>query len=850
MKSSKAAGFFIVSVLVAGVAGIFAPAFAADQSSEELFKRQSEPGSMQSASPLVPTQLVPTQTLKVAPAKAPAVEKTSASGEEREVKDVKADQAPAHAAQEPAVPSPLEKQITSDEILVAGKVSDANPAGALTQFGYSYFKNVAFSPQTDVPVSADYLTGPGDTLVLNLWGSLEGTYELTVTRSGEIFLPQGRPVKVSGVPFGKLQELMRRALTKDFRDFDLSVNMGKLRTIKVFVVGEVASPGDYSLSSLSTLLNALSAAGGPTKNGSLRNVKLRHAGQAEETVDLYDFFTRGDKSRDIRLSSGDTIFVPVIGKVAAIAGNVKRPAIYELKGEKTLKDLLALSEGITATGYLQRVQISRVVANENKQVLDLNLDSVATGRPLDELAGAVAIQDLDIVRIFPINNLLRNHVRLEGHVDRPGFYALRPGMRLSELVGREHLLPEYYPGFLEVTRLTPPDLVPVKMVVELDAVLARDPAKDPELKEFDLVRVFSRAELERQAKVKVTGEVQSPGEYRLYKDMTVRDLLIRAGYPTPSAYLARAEISRLKKSNDKVTSYPIGVDLAAVLKGDPQANIPLQPFDELSVRKIPNWAEETERYITLSGEVRFPGSYPIYRGERLSSVIERAGGFTEMAYLRGAKFTRESLRVLQQKEMDNALAKAEEQIVKKQADLAAAASSKDEAEATRSALEGLKRTVDLLKGKRAEGRLLIDITSAEELKHKSTNVELKGGDALYVPSNPDAVHILGQVYNPASVLFVPNQQVGHYLNSVGGPTSDAEEGEIYLVKMDGTVFSKKQSSGFLFFDRFLARPVDSGDAIIVPQRYEKIAWVKEIKDIATILGQLALAAGVMVAAGL
>lgn len=746
--------------------------------------------------------------------------------------------------------SSLEKLITADETLASGKVSDANPARSLTQFGYNYFRNVTFSPQTDVPVSADYLTGPGDNIVLNLWGSTEGTYELTVTRSGEVFLPKGGPVKVAGVPFGKLQQVFRSRLAKEYRDFDLSVNMGKLRTIKVFVVGEVAAPGDYSLSSISTLLNALSAAGGPTKNGSLRNIQLRHAGRAVETVDLYDFFTLGDKSRDIRLSSGDTIFVPVIGRIAAISGNVKRPAIYELKEEKTLKDLLALAEGVTATGYLQRVQISRVVANENKKVIDLNLNSMATGKPLDELAASVEIQDLDIVRVFPINNLLRDHFSLEGHIDRPGFYALQPGMRLSRVITRDHLLPEYYPGFLEVTRLVPPDLVPQKIVVNLEAALNRDPAEDLEIREFDVIRVFSRLELERQAKVKVAGEVQKPGEYRLYKDMTVRDLLIQAGYPTPSAYLSSAELTRLKKDNDKVTTFPVSVNLAEALKGNLLANIQLEPFDELTIKKLPDWAEETERYVTLSGEVKFPGAYPIYKGERLCSVIERAGGLTEKAYLHGAKFSRESLRQSQQKHMNESLARVEEEVVKKQSQIAAVASSKEELDSTRAAIEGLKRTIELLKSKRAEGRLLIQLSSREDLQRECAELELKGGDSLYIPSDPKAVSILGQVYNPASVLFSPRQDIGYYLGKVGGPNDNAEEDEIYLVKMDGTVVSRKQSSGFLYFNRFMASSIDSGDAIIVPQRYEKIAWIREIKDITSILGQIALVAGVLIAAGL
>jgi protein involved in polysaccharide export with SLBB domain len=252
----------------------------------------------------------------------------------------------------------------------------------------------------------------------------------------------------------------------------------------------------------------------------------------------------------------------------------------------------------------------------------------------------------------------------------------------------------------------------------------------------------------------------------------------------------------------------------------------------------------------MSGEVRFPGVYPIYKGERLCSVIDRAGGLTDKAYLHGAKFSRESLRQQQQKQMDESLARAEEEIIKKQSQLAAVASSKEELDSTKATMEGLKRTIELLKNKRAEGRLLIQVSSLEDLKRECAGLELRGGDSLYIPSDPKAVNILGQVYNPASVFFSPLQDIGYYLGKVGGPNDNAEEGEIYLVKMDGTVVSKKQSSGFLFFNRFMARNVESGDTIIVPQRYEKIAWMRELKDITTILGQIALTAGVLIAAGL
>ncbi|WP_298437498.1 SLBB domain-containing protein [Geobacter sp.] len=747
----------------------------------------------------------------------------------------------------------VEKTLNAREV-VKGAEIPAPSLDAIEQFGYSFFRPDAsdFSPLTDIPVGPDYVVGPGDTIVVNAWGSLEGTFPLEVNRSGEVVLPKVGPVKVWGLPFGKLQENIRGHLARVYRDFQINVNMGKLKLMKIYIVGEVQSPGDYNVSSLSTVINALSAAGGPTKTGSLRTIQVKRGGKVAETVDLYDFFLSGDKSRDIRLLPGDTVFVPVIGPVVGVAGNVKRPAIYELKGEKTLKDLLVLADGLLPTGYLQRVQISRVAAHEKKVVADFSIDPGKGGASIDEMTARVPIQDMDVVRIFTIDTTLRGYVRLEGHVLRPGDYALKPGMRVSQLLGEASLLPEYYDGAAGITRLLPPDYQPEKFAFNPAKALAGDPQNDIELKEFDVVHIFSRWDMEEMPRVKIYGEVQRPGEYRLFRNMTVRDLVIMAGNPKLTAYLKRADINRITHSGESVTSSAITLNLGEALHNNPKDNIVLQPFDELYVRRIPNWAEETERHITLKGEFKFPGEYPIYKGEKLSTVIERAGGFTDRAYLKAAKFTRVAIQELQQKRMNEVIAKTEQEILKKEAEIASVAASKEELEATRAALESLKHSVELLKSAKAEGRLVIHLADLADFRNGPYDVEVQGGDVLEVPQIPNAVNVLGQVYNPTSLIPVEREDVAYYLDKAGGPTRDAEKGDIYVVRADGTVLSRQQVSMFrsLFFNGFMSTKLDPGDTVVVPQRFEKVAWVRDIKDIATILGQLALAAGVIVAAGL
>lgn len=757
--------------------------------------------------------------------------------------------------------SPLEKAVSS----TVNGVNEPRPQpyqlGELRQFGYNFFRPEAagFAPLSDVPVSADYPVGPGDRIILTLWGGVEGTHDLEINRSGEITLPRVGVLKVAGVPFGKLQGVLRQSLSKAYKDFDLNVSMGQLRVVKIFVVGEVAAPGDYNLSSLSTLINALSAAGGPLKSGTLRHVQVKRGGKLVETVDLYDFFLSGDKSKDIRLHSGDTVFVPVIGKVATVAGNVKRPAIYELNGEKSLRDLVELAGGFLSTGYLQRVQISRVEAHQKNLVADFDLDPKTAGKTQQQNLESIKIQDMDVVKVFPIDTTLRGHVRLVGYALRPGDYALLPGMRLSQLLVKDNLLPEYYDNAVKITRLYGADLHPESLYINLGKALSGDPAHDLELKEFDIVKLFSRWEMEEIPKVRVNGEVQRSGEYRLSENMTVRDLVMDAGNLKITAYLKNAEINRTVRNAEEATSFPITINLEQAMQGNPQHNLMLLPLDELTVRKIPNWTEETERYVSLQGEFRFPGVYPIYKGEKISAVIERAGGITGKAYLAGAKFTRQTVQEEQQKRLDEVIARSEQALAQKQGELASLAASKEELESTKASLEGLQKGLEKLKGVKAEGRIVIRFASIEKLKGSANDLELMGGDTLVLPRTPSSVNIMGQVYNPATILHTEGKKTAYYLNKAGGPTRDAEEDEMYVIKADGSVSSRQQSSFGFSWDgeseswkmgSFLAKPLGPGDTLVVPQKLERTAWMREIKDITTILAQVALTAGVLIAAGL
>jgi protein involved in polysaccharide export with SLBB domain len=747
--------------------------------------------------------------------------------------------------------SSLEKSFSRKSQTLQDKL-DAEPfKRELHQFGYDFFKNSAQSAgATDnFPVGENYILGPGDSISITLWGSINSRQELAVDRNGEITIPRVGAVKVWGLSYEKAKDVIEKAVSRYFKNFEINVTLGKLRTIQVYIVGEIELPGSYPVSSLATVVNALSAAGGPTKNGSLRTVKLTRKGSPTEEIDLYDMFLSGDRSKDVRLQNGDTIFVPVIGPVVAIAGEVKRPAIYETKGKQSLATVIQMAGGITASGYTGRIQVERFSGNSSRIVLDYE----SKDGQMDGVTSGVEILDRDMVKVFAVQEAARQVVSLKGNVVRAGDFQFRKGMRVTDVIaGFADLLPESHLDSAEVTRLALPDYHKEILTFNLGKALNGSEADNIPLQEQDSIKVFSRWEMQEKPTVIINGFVVNPGKYDYYPGMTLRDLVAAAGSPKRNAQLDMAELSRVMVNNNIATSLRLSIDLGKALNGDPEHNLALRPDDVLIVRGIIGWADSTDKFVRLKGEVKFPGIYSVEKGEKLSSVIARAGGYTEKAYLRGAKFTRRSVRNDQQKRMDDVLVKTENEISQKQAALASVAASKEELEATKAALEGLSKNIERMKSMKAEGRVVIHLTQLDELKKSSYDLELEGGDALEIPARSNVVNVMGQVFNPTAYVYIPeSSSVEYYLNKSGGATNEAEQSEIYIVRADGTVFSRQQSSyGIKWnedakkwsFGNFMSTFLEPGDSLIVPQKLEHTAWLRDIKDITTIISQIALTA--------
>jgi len=718
----------------------------------------------------------------------------------------------------------------------------------LEQFGYEFFENrtPGFTPEGLAPVGPDYVVGPGDTLIISIWGNVDANYEATVDRNGDIRIPRVGVVHVWGQTFAEARETVRQQISKYFKNFEMNFSMGPLRSIQVYLVGEVNAPGTYTVSSLSTVLSALVAAGGPSKTGSLRDVQLVRDGEIVASIDFYDFFLNGDRSRDTRLQSGDTIHVPVTGPLVGVAGEVRRPAIYELNEGETIQEVLKMAGGVVSTAYLKRVQVERVEAHRKKTALDLDLSDA---EDVDK-AQAVTLQDRDLVLVSSISPTSVSYVSLEGYVARPGRYQFKEGMRLSDLITPyDNLLPDYFPGMAEILRLQPPAYRPEKLTVDLGRALAGDPTQNVPLQEFDEVHLFSREEMEESPEIWVSGAVLNPGSFRFYQNMTVKDLIAAAGNVRRRAFLQDAELSRFIPEGDRTRTERIHLNLDEALAGDTSQNIPLQPEDHLFVRSIPDYAER--QTVELRGQVLFPGTYTVVRGEKLSSVIERAGGFAEGAYLRGAVFTRESVKSLQRQRLEKLVFEQEQTISRVSADIALGALSSEELQSAQALLQSRKALVQKLKEAPVTGRMVVHLEPLGEFEGSDSDLELTDGDTITIPENPKSVTVLGQVYNSVTLSYRPGKTVDYYLANVGGPKENANTDEMFVVRANGTVYSKQQAGAGIRWDGenhrwvmggFNATELYPGDTVLVPEEVKRLDILREVKDLTTILYQMALGA--------
>jgi protein involved in polysaccharide export with SLBB domain len=784
---------------------------------------------------------------------------------------------------------------TDFQLLVRGSLGSLLPV-----YGDSLFRLVpsTFAPLREVNVTPDYVLGPGDQLVIRIWGQVNFNAQLTVDRSGAVYLPQVGEIHVAGLPYAQVRDHIRDALRHIYKSFDLNVEMGQLRSIQVLVVGQARRPGTYTLSSLSTLVTALFATGGPSVQGSLRDIQLRRGGQTVAHFDLYNLLIFGDMSKDAPLLPGDVIYIPPVGPQVAIAGDVHVPAIYELNGETTVEQALRFAGGLSSTASLTRASIERVDAEKNRTVVDVSLQAPAgLGTPL---------QQGDLLRVLPISPEFQKTVTLRGNVAESGRFSWHPGMKLSDIIPDSKALitrdywerrnqlgipgPEFKPEYTNNPDYYPRDLngyqtgaaqydingVPIfngqpqqsnnnQAGQSANGASSRVNGQAPAQNNGQNPNQSSQQSDDPNCIPSSTPQQnpygQNPGSNtqginsqngqpctttgsRSLADETQTSAgnlprpALTIALPVPEIDWSYAVIERMNPQTLTTSLVPFNPG-QLVLDHDASQNLALEPGDVVTIFsqadiKVPQ-AQRT-KFVRLEGEFKQAGIYTALPGETLPQLVARAGGFTPDAYLFGSNFTRESTRILQQLRLNDYLQNLELEI-----DRATIAASASVGSVDPAATAASRSLVERFRSIRATGRVVLDIPRDSAGIGNLPDIQLEDGDRFVVPTKPSTVNVVGAVYDQNSFLFQNTQSVGSYLRLAGGPTKSADGRDSFIIRADGSVISRKSQKG-VFGNMFASMHLNAGDTVVIPEKVPHPSGLRNFINYTQIFSQLALGA--------
>ncbi len=742
-----------------------------------------------------------------------------------------------------ATVSSIEKLSKTIAPLTSAATGDVPVDTDLKPFGYGLFANAptTYTPSDGVAVSGDYLLGPGDSLDILFYGKVNNAFSLEINREGFVDFPELGPVGLAGLTYAEAKEMLGARISAQIIGTQVSISMGSLRSMQIFVLGEAFKPGAYTVSSLSTITHALISSGGVSDIGSLRNIQLKRQGKTVAVLDLYDLLMLGDTTHDFRLQAADVIFIPIVGKLVSIGGEVLRPAIYELKGDESVQDLVALAGGMGPKAFAQSSKLQRVNSTGFLTVFDLNLD---TSKDQEfKLRGG------DHLAIGAITEYKKDIVTLSGAVRHEGDVAWHEGLRIADVIpSSKKLMPDADLSQVVLVRemADKPDIS--VSIIDLEKVFNDYSSKhNVFLFSRDEIIVFSRYEnraetlapfvdqLKRQSEalevakiVSSGGEVRNSGEYPLSPGMTIEDLIKISGGLLESGYSQSAEISSLDFTNPKkAKSTHIAINLGSA------SSLVLKPSDHVEFRKMPNFKEiET---VSLEGEFVFPGTYGIEKGETLSSVVRRAGGVTDQAFAGGAVFLRESLRLREAAELERLSRLIEQQQAASQlqeltSDVGASESETPEFAALSRVLTDVEAT----------GRLVIKFS--EIMDGSAEDPILRRNDRLLMPTFSQEVTVIGEVQQPMSHFFDKSITQKDYINRSGGLKTTAAQSQIYVVRASGEAIYKKRG----LRNVFRSRPVKiaAGDTIVVPldQGSKKLRGLPLLTEVSQIIYQLSLGA--------
>lgn len=683
----------------------------------------------------------------------------------------------------------IEKPSVAKAALLPGFEGRIQVVG-LEPFGYSIFRYPAstFEPVLNIPTPPNYIVGPGDEIILSVWGDTKLYHTLTINREGNIIVPDVGPVNVNGLTIEQINNKLLRRMTEVYASLKngqrgatsfLDVSLGKLRTVQIFVLGEVIKPGGYSLSSLSTMLHALYLSGGPTTNGSLRSINLIRDNKIVSQLDFYEYALKGNKANDIRLQDGDILFVPPVKKRVAIVGQVIRPAIYELKEKETLSDLLAFSGGIQVSAYTDRIHIERLVPFEQRQLLKkdiLDLD-ISFGSVSELQTSRLPLEDADIVTIFSITNYPLNRVTITGNVNKPGTFSWSEGMRVADLIMKADSFARN--TFMEKATLLRllPNLRREIIQFSPAKALAGDTSQNILLKNEDQVIIYKESDFFPERYVSIYGAVKKPGRYPRYEKMTLADLVVLAGGVTENADLSNWQLSRIDTTSvEKYSVVQIFNVQQEYWSDTVLLRTALEDFDVVNVPASPKFTPPQN--VTVAGYAMLPGTYPLTtKNETLYDVLMRAGGFRPEAYLKGARLYRKA--------------------------------------------NGSRKLVP------------VDFEKIWQNPKTEENIPLIAEDSIYIPRNTNVVTVVGEVFTPAAVLYEKGASLSHYLDQAGGLKEEADDDRIYVMLPNGKAWKE---NWFIFPDPDIL----PGSVVYVPKKIEKEdRTLPIIRDWATIMVSIA-----------
>jgi protein involved in polysaccharide export with SLBB domain len=682
----------------------------------------------------------------------------------------------------------------------------------------------------DLPVGPEYMLGSGDNVVVNMWGGRSGRLSLVIDRQGQIALPEAGTITINGLTIAQAQSAIQKALSTQFQSEHVEISLGRLRTVRIYVVGDVQRPGAYDVSSLSTPLSALYAAGGPTSRGSLRILRQYRGKELVREIDLYDFLLHGVRSNTDHLLPGDTILVPPVGSQVTVEGMVHRPAIYELNAEKGLNEVLSLAGGTLSSASMKQINVERIEAHQRRTMFSVQLPDSA-----EEMKRKLAdfkVQDKDDVVISQILPYNEQAVYVDGHVYRPGKYPYRDGMTASDLLhSYQDVMPEPS-DHAELVRLQAPDFHPETTVFSLSDLLTGN--ETIQLKPFDVIRIFSRYEIDTPL-VTIEGEVLHPGSYPLSQGMMLSDLVRLAGSFKRSAFRAEADLSSYIVQNGKkieISHSVVAVEKA--LNGDKSADVMLKPGNVISIRRLEGW-QDIGASVTVNGEVEHAGSYGIEPGERLSSVLKRAGGFRLNSYPAAAVLERIQVKELGEQARQQMIQRVEATPVNVEA---GAMSAQDRLELQQTLQQQRQQILAVLRSRPASGRLVINISSdMNRWENTQADIEMRAGDVLTIPKMPNFVIVNGQVYNQTAISYVRGKNADWYLQKAGGATRYGDSKHIYVLRADGSVVVHSNS---WMSSSVMNLRLQPGDSVFVPEKAMGGSAWQYISNIAQIMSTASL----------